>query len=405
MKILQIHNEYQTLGGEEAVLSAEKAVLEANGHTVQQWIAKSSEIQNLSTTQKLRVSLDSIWSRNIYQQIKSFLQEHKPDIAHVHNTVPLISPSVYTACQSESVPVVQTLHNFKLVCPGSNLYRNNQICESCIGKSFTYPALIHGCYRRDYLSTAFLVSSLTFNRMRGTYSKEINTYIALTEFARKKFVEAGLPSEKLVVKPNFVTAQIGKGSHQGGYALFAGRLISQKGVETLMQAWSLLAGEVPLKIAGTGYLAERVQSQLSTKVEYLGQLPRQEVISLMQNAAFLVFPSEWYEGFPMTIVEAFATGLPVIASNLGGMAEIVQAGSSGWHFEPGNPQDLAATVRQAWRDLQEVKRRGELARVQYEELYSPDKNYQMLINIYQNALKAKDVDEIRTGLALRRTNV
>ncbi|MEO1296698.1 MAG: glycosyltransferase [Cyanobacteria bacterium J06636_16] len=405
MKILQIHNEYQTLGGEEVVLNAERSVLEANGHEVQQWIARSSEIQELSSAQKLRVSLDSVWSHNVYSQIKIFLQEHRPNVAHIHNTVPLISPSVYAACQSEGVPVVQTLHNFKLVCPGSNLYRDNQVCEKCIGKSFTYPALIHGCYRRDYLSTAFLVSSLTFNRMRGTYSKEIDTYIALTEFARKKFIEAGLPSEKLVMKPNFVTAQIGKGSHQGGYALFAGRLISQKGVETLLQAWSLLDESVPLKIAGTGYLAEQIQSQLPNNVEYLGQLPRQEVISLMQNATFLVFPSEWYEGFPMTIVEAFATGLPVIASRLGGMAEIVQAGTSGWHFESGNPQDLAAVVQQAWRDLQEVKRRGELARVQYEELYSPEQNYQMLLNIYQKVLKTKDADEVCTDLVLERTNV
>ena len=404
MKILQIHNEYQTVGGEEFSLNAEKSVLEENGHKVQQWIAKSSEISKFSPIKKFQVSLNSMWSRNIYSQIKSFLKVHRPDIAHIHNTVPLISPSVYAACQAENIPVVQTLHNFKFVCPGSNLYRNNQVCEKCIGKSFTYPALIHGCYRRDYLSTAFLVSTLTFNRLRGTYAKEIDTYVALTDFARQKFIEAGLPEEKLVVKPNFVTSQISEGTHQGKYVLFAGRLISQKGIETLLQAWSLLGGEVPLKIAGTGYLAKHLQSGLPANVEYLGQLPRQNVISLMQNATALVFPSEWYEGFPMTIVEAFATGLPVITSRLGGMAEIVQAGHSGWHFEPGNPQDLAITVRQAWDNLQEVKRRGELARLQYEELYSPDRNYKMLLNIYQKALKTVDMNEVNTDLLLTKTN-
>ena len=386
MKILQIHNEYQIPGGEEAVLEAEKSVLEGSGHEVQQWIAKSSDIQELSAAQKLQASVSSVWSRSSYTQIKKFLKENKPDIAHVHNTVPLISPSVYAACRSENIPVVQTLHNFKLVCPGSNLYRNNQICEQCIGKSFTYPALIHGCYRRDHLSTAFLVSNLTFNRMRGTYAKEVDTYIALTEFARQKFREAGLPSEKLVVKPNFVTAQIAQGSHQGNYALFVGRLIAQKGVETLLQAWSAIAEDIPLKVAGTGYLSDYVQTNLPKNVEYLGQIPRPDVISLMQNATLLIFPSEWYEGFPMTIVEAFATGLPVIASNLGGMAEIVQPGYSGWHFTPGNPEDLANVVQQAWRNLPEVKRRGELARTQYEELYSPEKNCQMLLNIYQDTL-------------------
>lgn len=393
MKVLQIHNEYQTRGGEESVLDAEKTVLQENEHTVKQYIARSSLIRELSFIRKIALSLNSIWSQDSYKKIKDFLRKIKPDIAHIHNTVPLITPSVYAACQSENVPVIQTIHNYKLICPGSNLYRNNQICEKCIKKSFTYPALMHGCYRRDRLSTAFLVAGNTFNRWRGTYLHEINQYIVLTNFARQKFIEAGFPPHKLTVKPNFVTAQITEGAHADGYALFVGRLIPQKGIETLLKAWSILKGEIPLKIAGTGYLKDYLQSHLPNNVKYLGQLPRNEIVSLMQNATFLVFPSEWYEGFPMTIVEAFATGLPVIASNLGGMAEIVSPGVSGWHFEAGNAVDLASVAQGLWNNPQEIRRRGKLARQQYEQLYSPERNLKMLISIYENA-----IDSAKTAL-------
>ncbi|BAZ03879.1 glycosyltransferase [Calothrix sp. NIES-3974] len=386
MKILQVHNEYQHSGGEEAVVDAEYRMLNHYGHEVKQWIVKNSVLDDLGLVDKVKLSFQSTWSQDAYIKLQQKIGDFRPDIVHVHNTIPLISASIYSACHDCNVPVVQTLHNYKFICPGSNLYRNESICEDCIDKSFTYPALINSCYRRSTISTIFAVQGLTFHRLRGTYENDIDAYIALTEFARQKFIQGGLPAEKIAVKPNFVNSDIRVGEHKGNYALFAGRLIPQKGVKTLLKAWHLLDDSIPLKVVGRGVLESLFHHDLPPGIEYLGAVPRHQVIELMQNARLLIFPSEWYECFPMAIAEAFATGLPVIASNLGGMGEIIQDGKSGWHFQVGDPKDLARVVQSAWSDPVEIQRRGSLARHQYETDYSLEKNHQVLISIYQKAI-------------------
>jgi glycosyltransferase involved in cell wall biosynthesis len=388
MRVFQVHNEYQYPGGEEAVVEAEYNMLKSYGHEIKQWVVNSSTIKNSDFFTKTKLSFQSIWSMDAYVKMKKHLEGFHPDVVHIHNTIPLLTPSIYAACHDSGVPVVQTLHNYKFICPGSNLYRNERICEQCVGKTFTYPALIYGCYRRDHLSTFFSVTSLTFNRLWGTYQNHINIYIALTEFARQKFIEGGLPAEKIVVKPNFISSEIKPGNHTGRYALFAGRLIPQKGIETLLKAWHLLDEIIPLKIVGRGSLETLMKGSLPSGVEYLGAVPRTQVLELMQNASFLVFPSEWYEGFPIVIAEAFATGLPVVASRLGGMAEIIQDGRSGWHFNPGDPQDLARVVKLAWSDPVELERQGTMAYQHYKEHFSAEKNYQMILDIYQAAIAA-----------------
>jgi glycosyltransferase involved in cell wall biosynthesis len=293
---------------------------------------------------------------------------------------------VYAACHSVGVPVVQTLHNYKLICPGAYLYRDGQICEDCVGKFVRYPGVLHGCYRNSQAQTTVAVAGLTTNQLRGTYKNDVDIYIALTRFARQKFIEDGFPAEKIAVKPNFVTSDIKVGKHTGCYVLFVGKLVQYKGIETLLQAWHLLNEPIPLKVVGQGPLEILLKSNLPSNVEYLGSLPREQVLSLMQDASFLVFPSEWYEPFGMVIIEGFTTGLPVVASRLGGITEIVRDGSSGWHFTPGDAQDLARTVQLAWSDSTELHRRGALARKQYEDCYSLKKNYQMTINLYQTAI-------------------
>ncbi|MBR8839339.1 MAG: glycosyltransferase [Stigonema ocellatum SAG 48.90 = DSM 106950] len=386
MKILQVHNTYKHSGGEEVVVAGEFEMLKQYGHETHQLIVENSGIEENNTLTKAHIALQSIWSYDSYQKIGKKLQEWKPDIVHVHNTIPLISPSVYAACGDVGVPVVHTLHNYKLICPGAYLYRDGGVCEDCIGKPIPYPSVIHGCYRGNRSQTAVAVAGLTTNRLRGTYKNEVDIYIALTRFARQKFIEGGLPTEKIAVKPNFVNSNIEIGEHRGGYALFVGKLVQYKGIETLLKAWHLLNEFIPLKVVGQGPLEILLKSNLPNNVEYLGLLPRDKVIHLMQNASFLIFPSEWYEGFPMTVTEAFATGLPVIASRIGGLTEIVKEGYSGWHFTPQDAQDLAHTVQLAWSDTTELQRRGVMARKQYEDYYSLEKNYQMLISIYETAV-------------------
>ncbi|MGQ4646870.1 glycosyltransferase [Lyngbya aestuarii] len=387
MRILQVHNAYTHSGGEEAVVAAEYAMLKQYGHEVYQWIVNSSTVHEANALAKAKIAINSVWSGDSYVETKKILQEYQPDVVHVHNTIPLISPSVYAACRSSGVPVVHTLHNYKLICPGAYLYRQGRVCEECVDKSVRYPGLVHGCYRNNRTQTAIAVTGLTINQLRKTYQSDVDIYIALTRFARQKFIEGGLPPDKIAVKPNFVTSDIQPGRHAGGYALFAGKLMQYKGVETLLRAWDLLNEPIPLKVVGQGPLEILFKSNLPRGVEYLGRIPREQVLSLMQEASFVVFPSEWYEGFPMTIAEAFATATPVVASRMAAMAEIVRDGSSGWHFTPGDAQDLANTVQAAWSDPSEVSRRGALARRQYDECYSLEKNYQMTISIYKTAIE------------------
>ena len=386
MKIIQVHNAYQHTGGEEVVVAAEYEMLKQYGHEIHQWIVENSGIESINTITKAKIALQSIWSYDSYEKISKKLQDLKPDLVHVHNTIPLISPSVYGACHDAGIPVVHTLHNYKLICPGAYLYRDAGVCEDCIGKLVPYPGLIHSCYRDNRSQTAVAVAGVTTHRLRGTYKNEVDIYIALTRFARQKFIEGGLPTEKIAVKPNFVNSNIEIGEHTGGYALFVGKLVQYKGIETLLKAWHLLDEAIPLKVVGQGPLEILLKSNLPNNVEYLGPLPRDKVINLMQNATFLIFPSEWYEPFGMVVAEAFATGLPVIASRIGGITEIVKEGYSGWNFTPEDAQELAHTVQRAWSDNTELQRRGVMARKQYEDYYSLEKNYQMIMSIYETAI-------------------
>lgn len=391
MKVLQVHNAYQHIGGEEMVVTAEYEMLKQHGHDIHQWIVNNSGLDNVSALSKAKIALQSVWSWESYQKIRHKLQELRPDVVHVHNTIPQISPSVYAACNHEGIPVVQTLHNYKLICPGAYLYRQGQTCEDCVGKTVAYPSVINACYRGSNLQSAVTATGLAFNQLIKTYKANIDIYIALTRFGRQKFIEGGIAAEKIAVKPNFVTSDIQVGEHQGEYALFVGKLVKYKGIETLLKAWHLLDESIPLKVVGKGPLEILLKSNLPNGVNYLGALPRDKVFHLMQNASLLIFPSEWYEGFPMTVTESFATGLPVIASRIGGIPEIVRDGYSGWNFNPNDAEDLAKTVKSAWSNPTELKRRGVLARKQYEDYYSQEQNYQMLKNIYETAIKWRQV--------------
>ena len=387
MKILQVHNQYRHRSGEEVVVEAENQMLTQYGHQVSQWIEKSSDIEDVGSLAHAKIALNSIWSSESYRKIQRKIKEFNPDIVHVHNTVPLISPSVYSACRDANVPVVKTLHSYKLICPGAYLYRDGKICEDCVPKSLKYPSVINGCYRQNRFHSAITSTGLAVDRIKSTYQNNVDIFIALTRFARQKFIEGGFPAEKIAVKPNFVTSDIQPGKHEGKYGLFVGKLVKYKGIETFLQAWDLLDETIPLKVVGKGPLDILFKSSVPSGLEYLGALPRENVIELMQNASFLIFPSEWYEPFGMVMIEAFATGLPVIGSNLASGAEIIKEGYAGWHFNPGDAQDLAQKVKLAWSNPDELKRRGILARKQYDQNYSPEKNYQMLLNIYETAIK------------------
>jgi glycosyltransferase involved in cell wall biosynthesis len=385
MKILQIHNTYQNPGGEDVVVTSEHALLTAHGHDVYQWLVHNDIIKKADCAAKITIALNSIWCQRTERLITSIIKTFQPTLAHVHNTMPLISPSVYMACHQHNIPVVQTLHNYRTVCPSSYLYRDDNICTDCFGKSLPYPAILHGCYHESRVQSAFCVAGLSYNTLRGTYRDDVDLYIALSDFARDKLIEGGMPGDKIIVKPNFVLKDVQQGSHTGGYALFVGRLAPNKGVATLLKAWKQLERAIPLKIAGKGPM-EHLLQDVPDHIEWLGHVPRDEVFRLMRDANVVIFPSEWYEPFGLAVVEAFATGVPVIASKIGGQADIVEDGESGWHFLPGAADSLAEKVQQAWSNPEETRRRGRVARRRFEERYGPDENYRMLIEIYKTAI-------------------
>ena len=384
MRILSIHSRYQIRGGEDECREAEEHLLREMGHVVEVYEDRNERVQQLHP---MRVAVRSVWSREAYRNVKQRLSENSFDAVHVQNFLPLISPSVYYAAKAKKVPVVQTLHNYRLLCPNGLFFRQGQVCEDCIGMKVAWPGVQHGCYRESRAASATVATMLSMHHSLGTWNQLVDVYIALTQFARQKFIEGGLPADKIAIKPNFVHPDPGMGEGRGGYALFVGRLSVEKGLDTLLAAWEQLDGKIPLKIIGDGPLASEVVA--ATKkfdyIQWLGRLSVEEVYQVMGEAMMLIFPSKWYETFGRVAVEAFAKGTPVIAAKIGAIAELVEHGHTGLHFCPADPQDLAAQVEWAIAHPHELSRMRYQARQEFESKYTAMENYRRLAEIYQMA--------------------
>jgi glycosyltransferase involved in cell wall biosynthesis len=387
MRVLLVHNRYQQRGGEDVVVENETALLQSKGHTVRLVAADNNDIGALKS--KFSTALGSIFSTDSRELVSNEIRSFCPDIVHVHNTFPLLSPSVYYACADAGVPVVQTLHNFRLICPSAILSRERQICEDCVRKRFAWNGILHKCYRGSVAGSGVLATMIAVHRLLGTWKERVSAYIALTQFAMQKFVEGGLPKDKLFVKPNFVFPQPERGKRSGNYALFVGRLAPEKGIETLLRAWKTLPQDRVLKVVGDGPLSKEVLSacEQQRNIECLGRQPKAAVHDLMDSAAFLVFPSEWYEGFPVVIAEAFAKGLPVVASNLGSAAELVSHGKTGLLFPTGDATELAKAAQWAFTNGSEMAHMSDAARAEFESKYTADHNYSQLMQIYSAVMK------------------
>jgi glycosyltransferase involved in cell wall biosynthesis len=386
MKILLVHNRYQIAGGECVVVDQEKRLLEMHGHDVAVLQVDNEEINSFPA--RCHAAFRTIYSYSSRRLVSNEISKFHPDIVHIHNFFPLLSPSVYHACREHNVSVVQTLHNYRLICPNALCFRDGHPCEDCVGKSLPWPGVYHACYRQSHLGTAPVAGMIAVHRFARTWNNDVHSYLALTNFARNLFIRGGLPPEKIVVKPNFVypTPPVGQGN--GEFALFVGRLSEEKGIRVLLAAWEKLQDSLPLRIVGDGPLTNEVSaaSRRLKQVSFEGRLPREQVLRLMAEAKMLIFPSIWYETFGMTIIEAYAVGLPVIASNLGVMPSLVRHGHTGLLFAPGQADDLAAQVRYAKSHPKELAQMRLEARAEFLAKYSADRNYEMLMNIYQSAI-------------------
>jgi glycosyltransferase involved in cell wall biosynthesis len=388
LRILLLNNLYKQQGGEEIVAQAEQRLLKENGHQVQLLGADNREISG--PVEILKSAALAAYSPRSRRRVTDEIARFNPDIVHVHNFFPLLSPSIYFACKTAGIPVIQTVHNYRLLCPNAFFFRDGKICEECLGRSVTWPGILHGCYRNSRPATLAVSAMLATHHLLGTWANYVDAYIVLTAFARDKFIEGGFVPEKLVVKPNFVHPDPGRAEVDRKYAIFVGRLSTEKGICTLLKAWTRLGNRVPLRIVGDGPLRKQIEAEASrlglTCVSFLGQLSRDKVITAIQRARCLVFPSEWYEGFPLTIVEAFACGTPVICSRMGAMQEIVTNGVTGVHYNSGSAIDLAEKVEWAWTHTTETAVMGRNARQDYESKYTAERNYSILLEIYRSVI-------------------
>lgn len=375
-------------GGEDKVVDEEIQLLQQNGVQVVKYFISNDEIKIDGLVSKVKLGLNTIWSKTQYNKLKNIIISEKPDVVHFHNTFPLLSPSVYYACSNLGVPVVQTLHNYRLVCPGAMLLRDSKICEKCIDSSLVN-SIKYGCYRNSRVQTMPLSAMLYTHRFLDTWNKRVDKYIALTDFAKGKFEQVGFDAKKITVKPNFIQQNSNSILEKDDSVVFVGRISKEKGLHLLLEAWSKMGTElnIKLKVIGDGPHRKTLEDKYShlKNINFLGKLNSTDVLTYMSRAKYIIVPSVWYEGFPMTIVEAYSVNTPVISSNIGSLKEVVIDEVTGFHFENNNVNDLGTVLKKAltyprYKELQENVKR------QFFENYTATKNFKLLMDIYQEVI-------------------
>lgn len=384
--VLLVHNRYQQPGGEDAVVQSEAALLESRGHRVLRHERHNEELHGLP---RWRGAAQALWSATTTRELDRLIAEQGPDIVHVHNTWPLVSPSVFQAARRQGLPVVLTLHNARLVCPQALMLRDGRPCTDCVGR-LPWRGVVHRCYRDSAMETALVAAVTQLHRLLGTWAGQVSRYIALSEFARALFIRGGLPAERIVVKPHFVDslpetdpADPAEPARRG--LLFVGRLAEEKGLRLLAQAADALPVGERITVIGDGPLRAALQSH--PRLLLLGALPAPEVQAHMRRAQALVLPSLVFEMFPRTLVEAAACALPVLAANHGPMPELIQQAQTGLLFEPGDPAALGAAMRRVLDRPQDARLWGRAARLHQRTHWSADANYRQLSQLYEDLLR------------------
>jgi glycosyltransferase involved in cell wall biosynthesis len=394
MRILMVHNHYLIRGGEDECVEAELRLLRAAGHEVDLFTETNSSLDHGAGAS---AALRALWSTESHRAIGDALSRTRYDLIHVHNFFPRLSPAVHYAARSAGVPVVQTIHNYRLLCANAHFYRDRQPCESCLGRVMPWPAIVHRCYRQSAGASAAVGAMLTLHRALDTWNRTVDVYVAPSEFVRRKLVAGGLPAERIVVKPHFVDPDPGAGGG-GGHALFIGRLSDEKGAGTLLKAWTTLGPKLPLTLVGSDGLGPGLASQAARLpgVRWLGTQPMSEVHSLMRDARMVVVPSECYETFGRVVIEAFAAGTPVVASRIGAVEELIDEGRTGLLFRAGDVEDLVAKVERLCDDRAALTAMRAAARHEFERRYTAERNYAMLMEIYTRAQARPFVAASRT---------
>ena len=392
MKIVLTHSFYSSKSpsGENEVFQIEKKLLVENNHIVETFIRHSDEIQAKGVVGVIQGALSTPWNPFMASAIKSKIENFRPDVVHVHNTFPLISPSIFQAIGKRAARVL-TLHNYRLFCPAAIPMRSARVCTECLDTKSSLPSLIHGCYRDSRIATLPLAMSVGVHRKLGTWTNQVDAFICLSDFQRDLMIKAGLPAHKVHVKPNFYRGNptVVTWPERKPYVVFAGRLSKEKGVISLISAWKKWGAQAPeLRLVGDGELRTELESLAKgLPIKFLGQLSSDKAEAEIANASLQILPSEWFEGFPMVVREAFAFGTPSAVSNIGPLPSIVEHGVSGLVFQPNNPDSLLHVVKTAWETPGLLETLGFGARKEFEEKYNEDANYAILMDIYQKAIE------------------
>lgn len=381
------HTFYKQKGGEDESYRAESRLLEDHGHAVERFERHN---RDLDTVSKSVVAIKTIWNQDCARQLAQVAVRAQADVVHFQNTFPLISPAAYSAARRSGAAVVQSLRNYRYSCVNGLLFRDGQICESCSGKSLAWPGVRHRCYRRSAVGSAVVASMQSAHKLLGTYDRQVDLYIAVSEFVRRKYIEFGLAADKIVVKPNFVYPDPGPDYDKRPYALYVGRLSDEKGAARLIQTWQQENFPLELRIVGDGPDRQRLEALAADlpQVSFLGSRPLSDTYALIGQASFVVVPSEWYEPFGRTAVEGLAKGTPVVCADIGGLSEIIRDGVTGFKFRASDSDSMAQALRRA------IEQRGDLsmqrrARAEYEERYSAQANYDILMQTYREAIQRR----------------
>jgi len=379
LSVLVVHNHYQQAGGEDAAVEAEVTLLRRHGHRVIEFTRDNAEINAFGPLRRASLAVTATWDPRVLAEVRALVRQERPVVAHCHNLMPLISPAVYYACRSEGVPVVQTLHNFRLRCPAGTMFRDGRACNDC-DRNAAY-GVIQGCYRQSRTQTAIVAATLGVHRWAGTFQHAVDAFSAPSIFCVETLAAAGIPRKKMTVRSNFLAEDPGKRHTTGDHAIFVGRLCEEKGVRRLVKAWKRLP-HVPLLIVGDGPLREELERIAPANIRFAGALPRKHAISKIKGARFLVFPSIAYETFGMVVLEAAACGVPTVGSRLGAIPELVDDGCTGLLFDPDSADELAETVAWAWTHPDDVSEMGHAARRRYLERYTAEHGYASLMTLY-----------------------
>jgi glycosyltransferase involved in cell wall biosynthesis len=379
-----VHNAYRQRGGEDEVVESEVAMLRGHGHDVRLFTASNAGISERGAP---AAALKSVWNHWVYRDMLALLRAWPADVVHLHNTFPILSSAAHRAARTAGAAVVQTLHNYRLLCVNGLLFRRGRPCEACVGRALPWPGALRGCYRDSRLASAAAVVAVAAARALGVTGRAVDRFVVGSRFAAEKLVAGGLPREKVAVRANFLHPDPGPGGGAGGYALFVGRLVPEKGVRPLLDAWRRLGERLPLRVVGGGPLADEVERAARDipGVSRLGELPRDAVAEQMGEAAFLVMPSLWYETFGRVGMEAMARGTPIAAARIGAVAELVDEGRTGVTFAPGDVDGLVAAVERLLADPGALVAMRGASRLRFEERHTAARHYPELIGVYERA--------------------